>query len=109
MWLSMSGLWMCWKSHCLMIKRWRFGFNLNIEYFSFRHIWVLLPNLPLQLWNHSALIWVDIMVVPQMKCGRYLPPRVNLTRIEYSGKKEETLMSWLITLEDMSAQEDNLY
>jgi hypothetical protein len=42
-------------------------------------------------------------------CGRYLPPCVNLTRIEYFGKQEETLMSWLITLEDMSAQEDNLY
>ena len=40
---------------------------------------------------------------------RYLPPCVNLTRIEYSGKQEETLMSWLITLEDLSAQEDNLY
>ena len=42
-------------------------------------------------------------------CGRYLPPRVNLTRIEYSLKQEETIMSWLITLEDLSAQEDNLY
>jgi hypothetical protein len=42
-------------------------------------------------------------------CRRYLPPRVNLARIEYSGKQEETLMSWLITLEDMSTQEDNLY
>jgi hypothetical protein len=50
-------------------------------------------------------IFVDIMVAE----GRYLPPRVNLTRIEYSGKQEETLMSWLITLEDKSAQEDNLY
>jgi hypothetical protein len=47
---------------------------------------------------------IDIMVV-----GRYLPPRVNLTRIEYSGKQEETLMSCQITLEDLSAQEDNLY
>jgi hypothetical protein len=42
-------------------------------------------------------------------CGRYLPPRVNLTKIEYSEKQEETLMSWLITLEDKSTQEDNLY
>ena len=42
-------------------------------------------------------------------CERYLPPHVNLTRIEYSGKQEETLMSWIITLEDMSAQEHNLY
>jgi hypothetical protein len=40
---------------------------------------------------------------------RYLPPHVNLTRIEYFEKKEETLMSWLITLEDKSTQEDNLY
>jgi hypothetical protein len=24
-------------------------------------------------------------------CGRYLPPRVTLTRIEYFGKQEETL------------------
>jgi hypothetical protein len=42
-------------------------------------------------------------------CRRYLPPHVNLTTIEYSGKQEETLMSWIITLEDISAQEDNLY
>jgi hypothetical protein len=40
---------------------------------------------------------------------RYLPPHVNLTRIEYFRKQEETLISWLITLEDKSAQEDNLY
>jgi hypothetical protein len=42
-------------------------------------------------------------------CGRYLPPRVNLTRIEYSGKQEETLISYLITVEDKSAQEKDLY
>jgi hypothetical protein len=42
-------------------------------------------------------------------CERYLPPRVNLMRIEYFEKKEETLISWLITLEDKSSQEDNLY
>ena len=41
--------------------------------------------------------------------GIYLPPRVNLTRIEYFGKQEETLMSWLITLEDKLAQQDNWY
>ena len=41
--------------------------------------------------------------------GMYLPPCVNLTRIEYSRKQEETLMSWLITLEDLSTQEANLY
>jgi hypothetical protein len=48
---------------------------------------------------------VDIMVATR----RYLPPHVKLMRIDYSGKQEETLMSWLITLEDLSSQEDNLY
>jgi hypothetical protein len=40
---------------------------------------------------------------------RYLPPHVNLTRIEYSRKQEETLIDWLITLEDKSAQGNDLY
>jgi hypothetical protein len=44
-----------------------------------------------------------------MVAGRYLPPCVNLTRIEYSEKQEETLMSCLITLGDLLTQEDNLY
>jgi hypothetical protein len=39
----------------LMLKRWRLSFNPATEYFSFRHIWVLLPSLPLQLWNAKAL------------------------------------------------------
>jgi hypothetical protein len=30
-------------------------------------------------------------------------------RIEYFGKQEETLNNWLITLEDKSAQENDLY
>ena len=34
---------------------------------------------------------------------------LHMTRIEYSEKQEETLISWLITLEDKSTQEDNLY
>jgi hypothetical protein len=33
---------------------------------------------------------VDIMVV----AGGIKPPRVTLTRIEYSGKQEETLKHW---------------
>jgi hypothetical protein len=41
--------------------------------------------------------------------SRYLPPRVNLTKIEDSEKKEKTLMSCLITLEVLSGQEDTLY
>ena len=46
---------------------------------------------------------IDIMV------ASYLPPCVNLMRIEYFGNQEETLISWIITLEHKSAQEDNLY
>ena len=30
-------------------------------------------------------------------------------RIEYSGKQEETIFDWLITLEDKSAQGNDLY
>jgi hypothetical protein len=39
----------------LMLKRWRLSFNPSTEYFSYRHIWVLLPGLPLQFWNLQAL------------------------------------------------------
>jgi hypothetical protein len=39
----------------LMIKRWRLDFNPEMEYFQFRHLWVLLSGLPLQLWNAAAL------------------------------------------------------
>jgi len=52
-----------------MLKRWRIGFNPYTEYFSFRHIWVLLSGLPLHLWKQKALalignslgrfLWVD--------------------------------------------------
>jgi hypothetical protein len=38
-----------------MLKRWRLIFDLKHEYFSFRHLWVLLSGLPLQLWNNKAL------------------------------------------------------
>jgi hypothetical protein len=39
----------------LMLKRWWIAFNPDTEYFSLRHIWVLLPGLPLYLWNEGAL------------------------------------------------------
>jgi hypothetical protein len=39
----------------LMLKRWCLSFNPTTKYFSFRHIWVLLPSLPLQMWNLKAL------------------------------------------------------
>jgi hypothetical protein len=39
----------------LMLKRWRVGFNPESEHFSYRHLWILLLGLPLQLWNLKAL------------------------------------------------------
>jgi len=33
----------------LMLKRWRISFNPAQEYFQFRHFWILLPGLPLNL------------------------------------------------------------
>jgi hypothetical protein len=38
-----------------MLKKWRLPFNPETEYFSFRHIWVMLLGLPLYLWNKGAL------------------------------------------------------
>jgi hypothetical protein len=39
----------------LMLKRWRISFDSAQEYFQLRHFWVLLPGLPLNLWNKKAL------------------------------------------------------
>jgi hypothetical protein len=39
----------------LMLKRWRISFDPAQDYFQFRHLWVLLPGLPLNLWNKKAL------------------------------------------------------
>jgi hypothetical protein len=38
-----------------MLKRWRLAFNPDTEYFQHRHLWVLLPGLPLHLWNDESL------------------------------------------------------
>jgi hypothetical protein len=38
-----------------MLKRWRLAFNPDTDYFTHRHLWVLLPGLPLHLWNEGAL------------------------------------------------------
>jgi hypothetical protein len=38
-----------------MIKRWRLAFNPDTDYFQFRHLWVLLPGLPLHFWNKEAI------------------------------------------------------
>jgi hypothetical protein len=39
----------------LMLKRWRVAFDPTTDYFQRRHLWVLLPALPLHLWNEGAL------------------------------------------------------
>jgi hypothetical protein len=38
-----------------MLKRWRVAFDPQTEYFQQRHMWVLLPGLPIHLWNKGAL------------------------------------------------------
>jgi hypothetical protein len=52
--LLLSRKWINGKSS-LLLKRWRLSFSPETEYFSVRHIWVLLPGLPLYLWNEGAL------------------------------------------------------
>jgi hypothetical protein len=38
----------------LMLKRWSLEFNPDKDYFLLRHLWVLLPGLPLHFWNEEA-------------------------------------------------------
>jgi hypothetical protein len=52
--LLLSSLWVFGGSS-LMLKRWRIAFNPDTDYFQYRHLWVLLPGLPLYLWNEGAL------------------------------------------------------
>jgi hypothetical protein len=39
-----------------MLKWWRITFDPSKDYFQLRHLWVLLPGLPLQWWNKWALV-----------------------------------------------------
>jgi hypothetical protein len=50
----------------IMLKHWRTRFDPATEYFSFRHVWVLLPGLSLQLWNKKSLEAIGNML------GRFL-------------------------------------
>jgi hypothetical protein len=66
------------------VKRWRIAFDPTTEYFQLRHLWVLLPALPLFLWNEGALksignalghfISLDYLslAAPERKMGRIL-------------------------------------
>jgi hypothetical protein len=75
--------WMVGRSS-MMIKRWRLAFNPDIESFQMCHLWVLLPGLPLHLWNTSAreaicnslgsFVSLDdsVMSTPSRKMGKIL-------------------------------------
>jgi hypothetical protein len=52
--LIRGGFWE-YEGGSLMMKHWRMGFDPFKDYFSYRHVWVLLPGLPLNLWNKKAL------------------------------------------------------
>jgi hypothetical protein len=49
-----------------MLKRWRTRFDPATEFFSLRHVWVLLPGFPLNLWNKKALMAIGNLL------GRFL-------------------------------------
>jgi hypothetical protein len=40
----------------IMLKRWRLAFDPVQDYFQFRHLWVLLPGLPLNFWSYKTLM-----------------------------------------------------
>jgi hypothetical protein len=63
----------------LMLKRWRLGFKPSSEFFSHRHLWVLLPDLPLQLWNQQALELIGSAI------GRFL--RLDPSTLSASDRK----------------------
>jgi len=52
--LLLSSLWV-FRGSNLMLKCWRIAFNPDSHYFQLRQLWVLLPGLPLFLWNEAAL------------------------------------------------------
>jgi hypothetical protein len=51
--LLLSSFWV-YDGSSLMLKRWRLAFNPETDFFQLRHLWVLLPGLPLHLWNEEA-------------------------------------------------------
>lgn len=63
----------------LMLKRWRLGFNPATESFGLRHLWVLLPGLPLQFWNLQALERIGASL------GRFL--KVDTKQLEASDRR----------------------
>jgi hypothetical protein len=85
----------------LMLKRWRISFDPTQGYFQFKHLWVLLSGLPLNLWNTKALMAIGnalgrfICVDEQSPCA----PNRKLGRILveidiHSGLLETLDIQW---------------
>jgi hypothetical protein len=53
-----------------MLKRWRLKFDPPTEYFSYRHLSVLLPGLPLKLWNTKAMEAIRNVLGNFFKCDK---------------------------------------
>jgi hypothetical protein len=51
----------------LMLKPWRVSFDPTHEYFHLRHLWVLLPGLPLHLWNEKSLEAIGNALIALLK------------------------------------------
>jgi len=51
----LSDIWLC-HGGSLMLKNWRVSFDPAKDYFQMLHVWVLLPGLLVQFWNHGALV-----------------------------------------------------
>jgi hypothetical protein len=52
--LLLNIFWMLGRSS-LMLKRWRVAFDPITEHFQHRHLWVLLPRLPIHFWTEGAM------------------------------------------------------
>jgi len=66
-----------------MLKRWRVSFDPSQDYFRLQPLWVVLPELPLHLWNDKSLMAIGNSL------GRFISvdsktiigPNKKLTRI----------------------------
>jgi hypothetical protein len=68
-----------------MLKRWSLSFNPATNISAFRHIWVLLPSLPLQMWNIKALEAVGNAI------GRFL--KIEEADLHSMDKRMEKVLS----------------
>jgi hypothetical protein len=47
----------------MMLKWWRISFDPAQDYFQYRHLWVLLPGLPLNFWNVESSDAIEMHLV----------------------------------------------